>query len=165
MSQSVDEFTTEAAAWLAENGEPRPAAEQSGDEVTWGEGEFSVSVFHNMSHDEELELGQTIAKADEEAALAALPPFYRPIMKASQAYEVDAALIRAIIMAESSYNPKAVSHRGAQGLMQLMPTTARWLGIRANPRRGVAIIVGPRVEMAPVPGAPGRPRHTPRIRR
>ena len=57
------------------------------------------------------------------------PPFHNHIMQASQAYEVDFALIRAIIMAESSNNPKALSHRGAQGLMQLMPTTAKSLGV------------------------------------
>jgi len=56
-------------------------------------------------------------------------PFHDHIVQASQTYQVDAALIRAIIMAESNYNPKAVSHRGAQGLMQLMPTTAKWLGV------------------------------------
>jgi hypothetical protein len=57
------------------------------------------------------------------------PPFIRYIMLASQAYEVDSALIRAIIMVESSCNPRAVSHRGARGLMQLMPVTAKWLGV------------------------------------
>jgi soluble lytic murein transglycosylase-like protein len=57
-------------------------------------------------------------------------PFEEFIMQAAQTYQVDPTLIRAIIMAESSYNPRAVSHRGAQGLMQLMPTTAKWLGIR-----------------------------------
>ncbi len=57
------------------------------------------------------------------------PPFHSYIMQASQAYEVDSALIRAIIMVESGNNPQAVSHRGARGLMQLMPTTARWLGV------------------------------------
>lgn len=57
-------------------------------------------------------------------------PYYKHIMQAANTYQVDAALIQAIIMAESSYNPKAVSHRGAQGLMQLMPTTAKWLGVK-----------------------------------
>lgn len=57
------------------------------------------------------------------------PPFHSHILRASRTYEVDAALIRAIIMAESNNNPRAVSQRGAQGLMQLMPTTAKWLGI------------------------------------
>lgn len=56
-------------------------------------------------------------------------PFEEHILQAAQTYQVDPALIHAIIMAESSYNPRAVSHRGAQGLMQLMPTTAKWLGI------------------------------------
>lgn len=57
------------------------------------------------------------------------PPFDLYIMEAAEAYQIEAALIKAIIMAESSYNPRAVSHRGAQGLMQLMPNTARWLGV------------------------------------
>ncbi len=56
-------------------------------------------------------------------------PFEEHILQAAQTYQVDPALIHAIIMAESSYNPRAVSHRGAQGLMQLMPTTAKWLGV------------------------------------
>ena len=57
------------------------------------------------------------------------PPFHGHILRASQEYEVDIALIRAIIMAESSNNPRAVSHRGAKGLMQLMPITAKSLGV------------------------------------
>lgn len=56
-------------------------------------------------------------------------PFHNHILRASQAYEVEIALIRAIIMAESSNNPRAVSRRGAKGLMQLMPTTAKSLGV------------------------------------
>lgn len=43
---------------------------------------------------------------------------------------VNAALLRAIIHAESGFNPRALSYKGAQGLMQLMPRTAFELGVR-----------------------------------
>ena len=51
------------------------------------------------------------------------------VQRVADRYEVDPALVRAIIMAESSYNPKAVSKKGAEGLMQLMPKTAEYLGV------------------------------------
>jgi soluble lytic murein transglycosylase-like protein len=55
--------------------------------------------------------------------------FHHLISMVAARHQVDAALVKAIIMAESSYNPKAVSRRGARGLMQLMPQTARAFGV------------------------------------
>ena len=54
------------------------------------------------------------------------------IVKAAQKYDLPANLINGVIRAESNFQVKAVSHAGAQGLMQLMPKTARELGVK-NP--------------------------------
>ncbi len=49
--------------------------------------------------------------------------------KASQKYDVPVSLLKAIGKAESNFNPNAVSCAGAQGVMQLMPATAKSLGV------------------------------------
>ncbi len=51
------------------------------------------------------------------------------IRAAAATHGVDEAVVRAIIHAESAYNPNAMSRVGAQGLMQLMPATARRFGV------------------------------------
>jgi len=54
------------------------------------------------------------------------------ILRKSRKYNLDPSLIRAVITAESNWQPAAVSRKGAMGLMQLMPATARKTGVK-NP--------------------------------
>jgi soluble lytic murein transglycosylase-like protein len=54
------------------------------------------------------------------------------IVDYAERYGVDAALVKAIIHAESDFRPKARSRVGARGLMQLMPTTARMYGVSSG---------------------------------
>ena len=52
------------------------------------------------------------------------------IQHLSDAHGVDSRLVKAVIRAESFYDPKAKSHAGACGLMQLMPKTAKQMGVK-----------------------------------
>ncbi|NVK30943.1 MAG: lytic transglycosylase domain-containing protein [Gammaproteobacteria bacterium] len=54
------------------------------------------------------------------------------IERFARTYKVDKNLVKAVVAVESCFDPKAVSHVGAQGLMQLMPRTAQHLGVQ-NP--------------------------------
>jgi soluble lytic murein transglycosylase-like protein len=55
---------------------------------------------------------------------------YDPLIdEAARTHSVPPALVKAVIAAESAFNPGAVSRAGAQGLMQLMPATADQLGV------------------------------------
>ncbi len=51
------------------------------------------------------------------------------IDEASARFAIPPALVRAVIAVESNFDPKAVSHAGAEGLMQLMPATAALMGV------------------------------------
>ena len=61
------------------------------------------------------------------------------IQRAAKKYKVDADLLHAIIRAESAYNPNAVSHAGAVGMMQLMGPTAKRYGVvdRHDPMQNI----------------------------
>jgi len=60
---------------------------------------------------------------------AGLGPIGQNLRDAAQQNRLDPALVGAVVCAESGGNPAAVSPKGAQGLMQLMPATARRLGV------------------------------------
>jgi len=57
-------------------------------------------------------------------------PFGLLIRAAAGKYQVDPDLVFSVVAAESNFNPKAVSRRGARGLMQLLPATATRLGVK-----------------------------------
>jgi len=66
-------------------------------------------------------------------------PYAREIIDAAGRYGIPERLVTAVIRAESGFNPRAVSRKGAQGLMQLMPSTASVLGVRNSfdPRENI----------------------------
>jgi hypothetical protein len=64
----------------------------------------------------------------------------RIIERYADQYKIDATLVRAVIQVESDFNPQCVSHKGARGLMQLMPETARRYGVSRihDPEQNIA---------------------------
>jgi hypothetical protein len=82
------------------------------------------SIAHAPEPALEVETFQCAAGMREEVC-----QYYEIIVSAALRHEVETPLVMAIIHTESRYNPKALSPRGAQGLMQLMPRTAASLGV------------------------------------
>lgn len=84
----------------------------------------------------EFAVADVVAVEPEEIFVAApkMPleqaPFGELIRKAAAKYNVDADLVFSVVAAESNFNPKAISRRNARGLMQLLPETARRLGVK-----------------------------------
>jgi soluble lytic murein transglycosylase-like protein len=72
------------------------------------------------------ETANDIWAADASATRSRFDPL---IERIARAHSVDSALVKAVVHAESSFNPRAVSHKGATGLMQLMPATADRYGV------------------------------------
>jgi soluble lytic murein transglycosylase-like protein len=73
--------------------------------------------------------GYPIPGASPKAVEQEAYPYAGLIRHAANEYDLDEALLRSVVEAESNYNPQAVSRVGAQGLMQLMPATAASLGV------------------------------------
>jgi len=88
---------------------------------------------------QEIEPHGTVTATTQEAEQTDSLDIEGIIQKAAETFGVDADLIKAVIHAESSFNPDAVSPKGAMGLMQLMPDTARELGVKdpLNPTENV----------------------------
>lgn len=73
------------------------------------------------------------AVADPAMHSAAVPPAYSAkVLELSRRFDLSPALIEAVVWQESRWRANAVSHAGARGLAQLMPGTARYLGVDAD---------------------------------
>lgn len=74
-------------------------------------------------------IGRLAAHQDRQLFRSDPSAFDRLIRRVADEHEVDFALVKAVMHVESSFNPYAKSHKGALGLMQLMPATAAQYGI------------------------------------
>ena len=75
-------------------------------------------------------VAQTLASEIRYYDEGARSRYSRHIYAAARLTNLEPALIHAVISAESGYNPLALSHKGAAGLMQLMPATAKRYGVK-----------------------------------
>lgn len=83
-------------------------------------------VFYSGSSSETV----TVLKAPPVKNPGNMTRFEREIRNASKLFGIETGLIKAVIKIESNFNPQAVSHKGAKGLMQLMPATAGQYNVR-----------------------------------
>lgn len=110
-----------------------------------GNGDKVALLFHYIATCRACEVHSSI----DWATIALKPGKYlAQISKAATDYGVDRSLLRALIHAESGFDPQALSHAGAQGLTQLMPATATSMGVSSvfdpdqNIRGGARYLAG-----------------------
>ncbi|WP_240338492.1 lytic transglycosylase domain-containing protein [Peribacillus alkalitolerans] len=75
-------------------------------------------------------ISETFEKVSEKVDSVSSMGFHDVIELAAERFNLPVKLIQSVIQHESSFNPNAQSHAGASGLMQLMPSTAKWLGVK-----------------------------------
>ncbi|RSD29419.1 lytic transglycosylase domain-containing protein [Mesobacillus subterraneus] len=92
--------------------------------------EFFGSPKNAIDSINKLSIGQMLPPIQLTKAAGKRTDFDDIIDKAAEAFSLPAKLIKSVIQKESNFNPNAVSHAGASGLMQLMPGTARGLGVK-----------------------------------
>ena len=105
---------------------------RSGGEVTCDKSLIEKIVSDEVPYPEPTPVGPAADVLQNPDGVLQATPYGEIIAAMSEAHGVDPLLVRALIQVESNYKPKARSARGAMGLMQLMPSTAREYNVR-NP--------------------------------
>ena len=101
---------------------------------TWRDGDGRLVLSNKPNTDKsatyEVHGASTVRATTPYLSTRKSAPFDAAIDEHARRQGVAADLVRAVIQVESAFNPAAVSHKGAMGLMQLMPATAQELGVR-----------------------------------
>jgi Transglycosylase SLT domain len=96
-------------------------------------------IFVNAADPPPVPAGRRSRKGRSRYPATPPPEISNLVEKTADEHQVDPKLVHAIIQVESGYNPHAVSNKGAQGLMQLIPATAERYGVQNtfNPKQNI----------------------------
>jgi soluble lytic murein transglycosylase-like protein len=110
------------AIWLWVTGVPAPAQAQI---YSWRDANGVMTLSDHPQGG-----GPRSVRVGSPAPPARSNPLYEPLIREHASQQgIRADLVRAVIQVESAFNPRAVSPKGAMGLMQLMPSTAAQFGV------------------------------------
>ncbi|UVM53596.1 lytic transglycosylase domain-containing protein [Pseudomonas sp. B21-012] len=94
------------------------------------DGSYVLSNVHRPGRTYQRVISEAVSLASNGPQLITGMPYAEVVAAAAQANDLPAALLHAVIQAESRYDPNARSTSGAAGLMQLMPDTAKEMGVK-----------------------------------
>ncbi|MGF6594449.1 lytic transglycosylase domain-containing protein [Pseudomonas sp. 2835] len=94
------------------------------------DGSYVLSNVHRPGRTYQRVISEAVNLASNGPQLITGMPYAEVVAAAAKAHDLPAALLHAVIQAESRYDPNARSSSGAAGLMQLMPDTAKEMGVK-----------------------------------